>query len=137
MSDFLQTMAALSEERAAAANAAYAATAKPVLPLVLGQFDVIAEIKSRSPAEGELAGTTNDRTAQAQRYVMGGAVAISVLTEPSRFAGSLQHLAEVVAAVPDTPVMRKDFLVAPVQIIEALPPRPQHAVAILRSGSAL
>jgi indole-3-glycerol phosphate synthase len=42
-----------------------------------------------------------------------------VLTEPSRFAGSLQHLAEVVAAVPDTPVMRKDFLVEPVQVDEA------------------
>jgi len=119
MSDFLQTMAALSAERAAAAAATYVPAAKPVLPLRLGQFDVIAEIKDRSPAEGELTGTNNDRAVQAQRYANGGAAAISVLTEPSRFSGSLQHLAEVVAAVPDTPVMRKDFLVAPVQIIEA------------------
>ena len=49
----------------------------------------------------------------------GGAAAISVLTEPSRFDGSLEHLEEVVAAVPGTPVMRKDFLVDPVQILEA------------------
>jgi len=66
-----------------------------------------------------LANADNERCAQARRYVAGGAAAISVLTEPSRFAGSLQHLAEVVAAVPDTPVMRKDFLVAPEQIVEA------------------
>ena len=57
--------------------------------------------------------------AQAQRYTLGGAAAISVLTEPTRFAGTLQHLQEVVAAAPDTPVMRKDFLVEPVQIEEA------------------
>ena len=49
----------------------------------------------------------------------GGAAAISVLTEPSRFDGSLEHLEEVAAAVPGTPVMRKDFLVDPVQILEA------------------
>jgi indole-3-glycerol phosphate synthase len=42
-----------------------------------------------------------------------------VLTEPSRFDGELVHLAEVAAAVPTTPVMRKDFLVEPVQVLEA------------------
>ena len=42
-----------------------------------------------------------------------------MLTEPSRFDGDLAHLAEVVAAVPGTPVMRKDFLVEPVQVLEA------------------
>jgi indole-3-glycerol phosphate synthase len=41
------------------------------------------------------------------------------LTEPSRFAGTMQHLAEVIAAVPNTPVMRKDFLVEPGQVLEA------------------
>ena len=44
---------------------------------------------------------------------------ISVLTEPSRFDGELAHLEGVVAAVPGTPVMRKDFLVDPVQVLEA------------------
>ena len=119
MSDFLQSMAALSAERAAAAAVPDVVNAKPVVPLALGAFDVIAEIKDHSPAEGELASANIERTTQAQRYATGGAAAISVLTEPSRFAGSLQHLVEVVDAVPDTPVMRKDFLVEPVQVLEA------------------
>ena len=118
MSDFLKTMASLSAERAALAAVTDVSAAKPVVPLALGQFDIIAEIKDHSPAEGALS-VDNDRVAQAQRYTLGGAAAISVLTEPTRFAGTLQHLQEVVAAAPDTPVMRKDFLVEPVQIEEA------------------
>jgi len=120
MSDFLQTMAALSTERAAAAGRLSAASFdKPAIPLDLSEFDVIAEIKDRSPAEGKLAKSDSDRAARAQSYAAGGAAAISVLTEPSQFAGSLEHLEEVVAAVPGTPVMRKDFLVDPIQILEA------------------
>ena len=42
-----------------------------------------------------------------------------MLTEPSRFDGELAHLEQVAAAVPGTPVMRKDFLVDPVQVLEA------------------
>ena len=42
-----------------------------------------------------------------------------MLTEPERFDGHLDHLAEVVDAVPGTPVMRKDFLVDPIQVREA------------------
>lgn len=121
MNDFLATMAAGSAARAARADPqlAVARFDKPPVPLALGAFDVIAEIKDRSPAEGDLAGGTDDRTERARRYVAGGAAAISVLTEPSRFGGELRHLEEVAAAVPDTPVMRKDFLVEPVQVLEA------------------
>jgi len=120
MSDFLQQMAKHSAERANKIGVIEAADLeKPVVPLQLGAFDVIAEIKGRSPAEGELAGPDLDRSEQARQYAGGGAVAISVLTEPSRFDGALEHLEEIVAAVPDTPVMRKDFLVEPVQILEA------------------
>jgi indole-3-glycerol phosphate synthase len=120
MSDFLQQMAKLSAERAAAVGTIHASDLdKPLVPLQLGDFDIIAEIKGRSPAEGELAGADLDRVGQARDYVRGGATAISVLTEPSRFDGTLAHLEEVAAAVPDTPVMRKDFLVEPVQVIEA------------------
>jgi len=121
MSDFLQTMAEGSAERARAADPALRSAVfdKPLLPLQLGSFDVIAEIKDRSPAEGELATEESNRVEQAQRYAEGGAAAISVLTEPSRFSGSLEHLEEVIAAVPGTPVMRKDFLVDPIQILEA------------------
>jgi indole-3-glycerol phosphate synthase len=113
-------MAAQSAERAATAGDLRGAElGKPVVPLVLSDFDIIAEIKGRSPAEGDLAGADLDRAEQARRYARGGAAAISVLTEPSRFDGSLEHLEEVVAAVPGTPVMRKDFLVEPVQVLEA------------------
>lgn len=120
MSDFLQTMAAASAERAAAVDAAsLKGNPAPVVPLRLAGFDVIAEIKDRSPAEGDLATPASDRAERARRYAAGGAAAISVLTEPSRFAGSLAHLEEVAAAVPDVPVMRKDFLVDPVQVLEA------------------
>jgi len=120
MSDFLQQMATRSAERAAAAGRIRAGDLdKPLVPLQLGDFDVIAEIKGRSPAEGTLAGDDLDRSEQARQYAHGGAAAISVLTEPSRFDGALEHLEAVVAAVPDTPVMRKDFLVEPVQVLEA------------------
>jgi indole-3-glycerol phosphate synthase len=119
MNDFLQTMAASSAKRAAATAPQAADFDKPVVPLILGGFDVIAEIKDRSPAEGDLATVGSDRTVRAQQYAAGGAAAISVLTEPSRFAGSLEHLEEVVTAVPGTPVMCKDFLVEPIQILEA------------------
>jgi len=121
MSDFLQTMASHSAARAAAVSPSFSSSDfdKPLLPLKLGNFDVIAEIKDRSPAEGVLSSGNSDRSGRAKSYAAGGAAAISVLTEPSRFDGDLAHLEEVVGAVPDTPVMRKDFLVEPVQILEA------------------
>ena len=126
MSDFLQTMAKSSAERAAAAPAFTDADFdKPVVPLSLGAFDVIAEIKLRSPAEGKLATNSGSSylisslNVRAQTYAAGGAAAISVLTEPSRFDGELAHLESIAAAVPGTPVMRKDFLVEPVQVLEA------------------
>ncbi len=121
MSDFLKQMATLSAERAVAASGKMRSADfdKPVVPLALGAFGVIAEIKERSPAAGDLLTTGSDRAERARRYASGGAAAISVLTEPSRFGGDLKHLEEVVAAVPDSPVMRKDFLVEPVQLLEA------------------
>lgn len=130
MSDFLKGMAESSAARAAnAASFTDADFDKPVVPLTLGGFGVIAEIKQRSPAEGLLfpatdpdIGTdigTSYRISRAQAYAAGGAAAISVLTEPSRFDGELSHLNEVAAAVPGTPTMRKDFLVEPVQVLEA------------------
>ena len=120
MSDFLNTMASLSLERAEAAGTFTDDDLdKPLVPLQLGGFDIIAELKNRSPAEGELASVSANRVERAQQYVAGGAAAISVLTEPSQFAGSLEHLEEVAAALPETPVMRKDFLVDTIQVQEA------------------
>lgn len=118
MSDFLETMAVSSRARAAAAEpAAPRRGQRPVL--ASDDFGIIAEIKNRSPAEGSLATADAGRVARAQCYAAAGAVAISVLTEPERFDGHLDHLAEVADAVPGTPVMRKDFLVEAVQIREA------------------
>ncbi len=123
MSDFLQQMARSSAERASAAKRKYSDDELdlPLLPLRLSSFDVIAEIKDYSPSEGALAGADSDRLQQARMYAEGGAVAVSVLTEPSRFAGDLRHLREVAALLAGAgiPAMRKDFLVDPVQLLEA------------------
>lgn len=124
MSDFLQSMAKSSAARAAnAPSFTDADFDKRLVPLVPGIFGVIAEIKRRSPAEGSLStGVSHlisSLNSRAKAYAAGGAAAISVLTEPSRFDGALAHLEEVAAAAPNTPVMRKDFLVEPVQVLEA------------------
>ncbi len=120
MSDFLATMATSSRARADAAGSVVASDFdKPVNPIRLDGFGVIAEIKQRSPAEGALAEVDSDRVGRATIYAAGGASAISVLTEPARFDGDLSHLEEVAAACPTTPVMRKDFLVDRVQVLEA------------------
>ncbi|HEX5787836.1 MAG TPA: indole-3-glycerol-phosphate synthase [Woeseiaceae bacterium] len=120
MTDFLSRMAAASAERAErVARVTAGDLDKPVVPLRLGAFELIAEIKERSPAAGVLAGDGHDRGECARSYAAGGAAAISVLTEPSQFGGELAHLTEVAAAVPDVPVMCKDFLVATPQVLEA------------------
>ncbi len=123
MTDFLQGMAESSRARAARLPDAYPASAleRPVFPLSLDTFDIIAEIKDTSPAEGVLASGDSDRRQRALDYARGGAAAISVLTEPSRFAGDITHLEEVAAEVAglSLPVMRKDFLVDTRQVLEA------------------
>src|ERR1700754_304318 len=78
---------------------------------------VIAEVKRRSPAKGELAAIV-DAADLAASYAEGGARVISVLTEQRSFGGSLADLAVVRAAV-DVPVLRKDFVVSPYQVHES------------------
>jgi indole-3-glycerol phosphate synthase len=78
---------------------------------------VIGEIKRRSPSAGPIAPDV-DPAATAAAYVAGGAVAVSVLTEPAFFDGSLEDLALARGAV-DVPVLRKDFTLCPEQIWEA------------------
>lgn len=80
-------------------------------------LSVIAEIKRRSPSAGDIDAAL-DPVQQAIRYVEGGADAISVLTEPNFFGGSLDDLRNVRAAV-DVPVLRKDFTRNDAQILEA------------------
>jgi indole-3-glycerol phosphate synthase len=55
-------------------------------------FDVIAELKLKSPAAGVLGSRTDDWLGRVATYARGGAAAVSVLTEPSRFDGALEHL---------------------------------------------
>jgi indole-3-glycerol phosphate synthase len=78
---------------------------------------VIAEVKRRSPSKGQINDTirAGDRAAA---YVKGGAAAISVLTEPERFGGSAEDLADVRSSV-SVPLLRKDFIVDYAQIVEA------------------
>jgi indole-3-glycerol phosphate synthase len=92
----------------------------PATPLVDDRaFHLIAEVKRRSPSAGQLAGVTMAPAEQARRYALGGALAVSVLTEPESFDGDLAHVTEVHRALPALPVMRKDFLVEPYQVLEA------------------
>lgn len=91
----------------------------PRLDLSGSGFDLIAEIKRRSPSAGTLAAQDLSVTAQAHAYAAGGACALSVLTEPEEFSGDLAQLSAVAAALPDVPVMRKDFLVGTYQVLEA------------------
>lgn len=78
---------------------------------------LIAEVKRASPSAGAIADDI-DPVAQAAAYAEGGAAAISVLTEARHFHGSLTDLEAVRIAVA-VPVLRKDFLVHPAQVIEA------------------
>ncbi|HKH08287.1 MAG TPA: indole-3-glycerol phosphate synthase TrpC [Agromyces sp.] len=78
---------------------------------------IIAEIKRSSPSRGSLAPIA-DPASLARRYELGGASAISVLTEGRKFGGSLADLEAVRAAVA-LPVLRKDFIATPYQVFEA------------------
>lgn len=104
----------------------------PFAPALRGDvLRVIAEVKRASPSKGAIA-TGLDAVAQATAYARGGAAAISVLTEPSRFGGTLEDLQRVAAAV-SIPAIRKDFLVAPVQLLEARAAGASVALLIVRA----
>ncbi|MFS0893737.1 indole-3-glycerol phosphate synthase TrpC [Microbacterium sp. 179-I 3D3 NHS] len=78
---------------------------------------IIAEVKRASPSRGALAAIP-DPALQASLYEVGGASAISVLTEERRFGGSLADLEAVTARVA-LPVLRKDFIATRYQVLEA------------------
>jgi indole-3-glycerol phosphate synthase len=141
--DFLGQMAASSRARSAEARSrvpelelrARIADLPAVPRLELGTFDLIAEVKLRSPAVGLLkAAAEEDVGARVATYARAGAAAVSILTEPSRFDGSLDDLAAGARALAPlgVPAMRKDFLVDGYQVLEGRAAGASGVLAILR-----
>lgn len=151
MSDFLMEMIVSSARRAEAAREC-TPLARPEAPGRHGRLRaalaapgdaaraaqrpvplaVIAEIKRRSPSKGDIAPDL-DAVEQALAYEAAGAEAISVLTEPERFGGSLDDLRAVASSV-SVPVLRKDFIIDPYQVWEAAD---AGAAAVLLIAAAL
>ncbi len=139
--DFLREMAGESTKRSEEARAREpegalrrrALEASPPPPLVLHSsgFDLLGEIKLRSPSLGSLTphgqGGKPRVRRQAAAYARAGVAAVSVLTEPTRFGGRLDHLRAAAEEI-EVPVLRKDFLVDPYQVFEA---RAQGAGGVL------
>jgi indole-3-glycerol phosphate synthase len=144
VSGFLDDMASSSAARVAQAlrhesadaleRRARQAAPSPPLRLSPQGFDVIAELKLRSPAAGRLGDAGQDWPGRVAAYARGGAAAVSVLTEPSRFDGSLDHLRQAAAVLKPlgVPAMRKDFLVDPYQVLEARAAGAGGVLVILR-----
>jgi indole-3-glycerol phosphate synthase len=83
-----------------------------------GASGVIAEFKTKSPSKGVI----NDKAEVAdvtRGYVSAGASGLSVLTDEEYFGGSMENLAKARFANPETPILRKDFMLDPYQIYEA------------------
>lgn len=127
MSEFLAQVCAEAEARVAVAvrsepfEALRArATTLPEPPpfgAALRGGSIIAEVKRASPSRGRIVESC-DALERARQFEAGGAAAVSVLTEPEHFRGSLADLQQVAAGVT-LPVLRKDFIIDPYQLFEA------------------
>lgn len=111
--DELRRRVAELERAAAAASRAPSFAAS----LRRTQVAVIAEVKRRSPSKGWINADIS-APEQAAAYEQGGAAAISVLTEPKHFGGSIGDFVAVRDAV-HIPVLKKDFHIDPIQLLEA------------------
>ena len=94
---------------------------------------LLAEVKRRSPSKGAIAELL-DAVQQARAYHAAGASAVSILTEPEHFGGSVQDLLDVRAALT-IPALKKDFHVAPIQLVEARALGASAALVIARAVS--
>ena len=96
-----------------------------------GRLAVISEIKRRSPSAGDIKAGASSLD-QARRYQAAGADALSILTDEKYFGGNLDDLRGVTAhfraTPPARPCLRKDFMVHPIQVLQA---REAGASAIL------
>lgn len=121
---------------AQAVEQARAMPTPPPLKISDAGFDLIAEVKKASPAGGELSTETDAAlTRRAVAYAKAGAAAVSVLTEPTRFGGDLEHLEAIAEALRPlgVPAMRKDFLVDVYQVWEAAAAGAGGVLAIVRA----
>lgn len=129
---FLERMASLSRDRVRRCESVLPAErleescgrlpAPPSLRAALnagrgGESGIIAEIKRRSPSRGDI-NEGLELASILSAYERGGALAVSVLTEPCHFGGSLEDLREA-ATLTRLPLLRKDFIVHPYQLLEA------------------
>jgi indole-3-glycerol phosphate synthase len=131
------TRARLPDLQARRRDLERAAAAAPAAPSWAGAFarpDValIAEVKRRSPSAGAIHEGL-DPPVHADAYARGGAAAVSVLTDGPYFGGSLDDLEAVTRAV-SIPVLRKDFILDELQLLEA---RAAGASAVLLIVRAL
>ena len=94
---------------------------------------LLTEVKRQSPSKGAIASGL-DAVVQARAYADGGAAALSILTEPTHFGGSIDDLRRVVQGVA-LPVLKKDFHVHPVQLLEARAEGASAALLIVRAVS--
>ena len=87
------------------------------------RLSVIAEIKRRSPSAGEIANAGMDAVDQARKYINAEVDCLSILTDANYFGGSLQDLWDVTEFLEvhnrSTPCLRKDFMLHPIQVVEA------------------
>ena len=138
----LGRLSALARERAALAQGTRRTLERQLVgldaaPSFIGALSrpdvaVIAELKRRSPSKGVLDAALN-AASRATVYARGGAAALSILTEPSEFGGSLADLDAARSCVA-IPLLRKDFIVDEIQLLEA---RVTGASAVLLIARAL
>ena len=127
---------ALRARRAAVEREAAVAVRPPSLAAALrrGSVAVIAEVKRRSPSAGSIREDL-DPAERAERYARHGAAAISVLTDGPFFGGSLDDLRAAVGRTA-VPVLRKDFILDELQIVEARAAGAAAVLLIVRAVSA-
>ncbi len=101
------------------------------------RLSVIAEVKRRSPSAGEIASAQLNAVDQARTYVNAEADCLSILTDTDYFGGSMQDLWDIVEFLEcherQTPCLRKDFMVHPVQVVEAAEAGARAILIIVRA----